>query len=247
MERLSKSIGKEIDPLLDLQLTSMNVILTVSAALRLNTVDDPTFKAINHLLHFGKIHGGPMGDIGSLLPSLAWLDSLMGTEKKLREFVNTYRDPLHGKIIQDALTNDEPSLIKDLYQMKEEGLLDDKDILVFVGDMIAAGTDTTAVAIYWAFAVLSQMPVVQAKMAQEIDAWKAKNEPGAIPSFQDRGEFPYMICVQKEIMRFRPFSSFGIPHMSTEDAVVDNYFIPKGTILMGSLAVYARKIYKEYR
>lgn len=67
--------------------------------------------------------------------------------------------------------------------------------------------------------------------------WKSKNPLGAVPHFhQDRDEFPYAICVQKEIMRFRPVLNFGLPHMAPEDVVVNDYFIPKGAVLISSMA-----------
>jgi cytochrome P450 len=33
-----------------------------------------------------------------------------------------------------------------------------------------------------------------------------------------RDSFPYMAAVQKEIMRFRPTTNFGIPHAVTEES-----------------------------
>ncbi|KAG1249740.1 hypothetical protein G6F68_013165 [Rhizopus microsporus] len=91
-------------------------------------------------------------------------------------------------------------------------------------DLIAAGADTVAVCLYWAFAILSQKPDVQTKLIEELDAWKAKNPPGAVPSFhKDREELPYSICVQKEVIRFRPVTNFGIPHMTSEDVIYVPY------------------------
>lgn len=108
------------------------------------------------------------------------------------------------------------------------------NVLLCLGDLIAAGSDTVAVSLYWAFAILSEKPEIQQKIIEELDAWEAKH-PGVVPCFSDRNEFPYSICVQKEVMRFRPITNFGVPHLASEDVSVNGYFIPKGTILISSM------------
>jgi cytochrome P450 len=106
----------------------------------------------------------------------------------------------------------------------------------YVADLIAAGSDTVSVTLYWTLATLAFKPNVQAKIIQELDAWKADHVPGAIPSFhQDREAFPYTICVQKEMIRYRPATSYGIPHVASEDIVAGGYLIPKGAVLISSM------------
>ncbi|EIE86331.1 hypothetical protein G6F55_011727 [Rhizopus delemar] len=238
MERFGKIAqnGTLIDPFDQLQLTSMNIILTVMAATRFDDVDHPDFVAINKYLYHAMIYAGAAGDLGSFLPSLAWTDVLTGTEKKLRKLLEEQRDPVYKKIIKNAGGSEKSSLVKDMFKMKDEGDLNDDEILVLFSDLLAAGADTVAVSLYWAFAILSQKPDVQTKIIEELDAWKAKNPPGAVPSFhKDREEFPYSICVQKEVIRFRPVTNFGIPHMTSEDVIVNDYFIPKNAILISSM------------
>ncbi|EIE82190.1 hypothetical protein RO3G_06895 [Rhizopus delemar RA 99-880] len=226
-----------IDPFKEIQLSAMNVPLKLALATRFETTDNPTFKKLHKAIDKGMVYGGPAGDISSYLPSLAWTDTFTGMEKKMRDFIHHYRDLIYGKLISDALKSEQHSLVKDLYQMKEEGLIDEDDITVFMSDLVGAGADTVATTIYWSFAILSQMPEVQAKLTKELDEWKSKHASGAIPRFnEDRESLPYSVCVQKEIMRFRPATNFGIPHMASEDVTVNGYFIPKGTILISSMA-----------
>lgn len=85
-------------------------------------------------------------------------------------------------------------------------------------DIILAGTDTTAVTVTWALAILVKYPEIQARMQAEIDHFRANNE-GRMPTFQDRNEFPYMISVQKECMRYRATTPFGVPHVTTKDGM----------------------------
>jgi hypothetical protein len=132
MERLGKLAqeGTLIDPFDQLQLTSMNIILTVLAAVRFDDVDHPDFVAINKYLYYAMIYAGAAGDLGCFLPSLAWTDVLTGTEKKLRKLIEEQRDPVYKKIINNAGDSEKSSLVKDMLKMKDEGDLDDDEILV---------------------------------------------------------------------------------------------------------------------
>ncbi|KAG0743088.1 hypothetical protein G6F24_016343 [Rhizopus arrhizus] len=115
--------------------------------------------------------------------------------------------------------------------MKEKGTVDEDDIYVSM-----TGSDPITIVLYWTLAILSQQPQVQEKLIKELDAWKAKNSADAVPHFyQDIDQFPYMLCVQKEVQRFRPGTTFGLPHMTTGDITAQGYFVPKGSMLFSSM------------
>lgn len=88
-----------------------------------------------------------------------------------------------------------------------------------IADLVGAGMDTTAVTIAWAFGILSVKPDVQRKIQQELDHFIETHE--RMPMFTDRDQFPYMIAVQKECMRFRPTTPMGLPHEASENSKVD--------------------------
>lgn len=85
----------------------------------------------------------------------------------------------------------------------------------YIGDIIAGGTDTTATSLSWNFAILSHYPIIQQRAAEEIDSFIKTH--GRVPQFKERLEVPYCIAIIKESMRYRPTSSFGIPHSVQED------------------------------
>ncbi|KAG1452557.1 hypothetical protein G6F56_007786 [Rhizopus delemar] len=228
--------GESVNPFKLLQMTSFNIVLTVALAHRFEEIDDPVYTYLHDSLEKGMAYGGIAGDLGSFIPLVSWTDKLTGLEEKLNEFIYCSRDLVYDKFISDALQNEKHSLLKDLYQMKEDGLIDYDDIVVFLSDLVSAGADTIATTLSWTFNILSQYPKVQEKVAKELDEWKSKHPPGAVPNFhQDRDDFPYSVCVQKEIMRFRPVTNFGIPHVATEDTLTNGYFIPKDAILISSM------------
>ena len=90
---------------------------------------------------------------------------------------------------------------------------------------------------------------VQKKAQAEIDAIVG---PNRLPDFRDRPSLPYINAVVKELSRWnlaiplgRSFviiiiiatiltSSEGVPHLSTAEDEYNSFYIPKGTIMIGS-------------
>ncbi|KAI9269409.1 cytochrome P450 [Sporodiniella umbellata] len=236
VRRLSKiaESGEAFDPWEEVFLTSLNTVSAALYATRFESVHDPLFRAIRNsisdVIHYSDI----AGDIGSYLPMFAFLEKFLNYDKKLNAVVKR-RDEAYEKIVKVALESKEQSLVKRLYEMKEKGTLCEKDIYVMLSDISIAATETTANTLYWMFPILSQHPEVQERIIKELDDWRARNPSRDMPSFlDDRDDFPYTICVQKEVLRFRTPAAFGVPHYCTEDIVVNGYFIPKNTTLMGS-------------
>ena len=55
-----------------------------------------------------------------------------------------------------------------------------------------------------------------------------------LPDFDDFDDLPYIKALCLEIHRWRQVVPLGIPHRLMEDDVYGEYFIPKGTIVMGN-------------
>jgi len=74
-------------------------------------------------------------------------------------------------------------------------------------------------------------PEVQKKAQKELD-----NILGGIrlPEFEDEPELPYISAICKETLRWHPLLPQGVAHASSEDDIVEGYFIPKGTVIVGN-------------
>lgn len=86
---------------------------------------------------------------------------------------------------------------------------------LFVVDLIGGGTDTIAITLSWNIVLMCCFPQVQRKAAAEVDEFIRLN--GRLPVFSERLQLPYCIAVIKECLRFRPTTSFGIPHAVYDD------------------------------
>ncbi|KAG9125281.1 hypothetical protein FRC07_008254 [Ceratobasidium sp. 392] len=59
--------------------------------------------------------------------------------------------------------------------------------------------------------------------------------PTRLPGFEDRTQLPYLEAVFKEVMRFNPALSMGLPHVFTEEETYRGYFFPAGTIVRANI------------
>ncbi|KAI7874807.1 cytochrome P450 [Lichtheimia hyalospora FSU 10163] len=223
-----------VDPMSTCHLATTNVILLTCFATRYPSSDDPKFLKLVDFVKGHLTRSSVMNDIGAIFPFLHWFDIIFRQDSKLRAFVKEYRDAPLQELIADARASDKPSMVKTVDQYKEQYNIDDWDIICFFSDIILAGTDTTAVTVTWALAILVKYPEIQANMQAEIDRFR-ENNGGRMPTFADRNEFPYMISVQKECMRYRATTPFGVPHVTTKDVTWNGYYIPQGSTLLSNM------------
>ncbi|KAL0082071.1 cytochrome P450, partial [Phycomyces blakesleeanus] len=224
-----------VDPSIYLKLGAYNTLIKAIFGRNISSINDPVFKDLLQVTQNVLQCSSPHRDIKSLFPRLAWLECLIGNNKKKEKIVSS-RDELYGRLLKEALDGDADCLAKEIYLLKEEQELEEKDLIVmlskYIGDLIVAG-ETASTYMMWFFAIISQYTDIQKKMCEEID--KFISDTGRIPGFSDRDLLPYLCCVLKENGRFRSPSNFGIPHTVNADSEVSGYFIPKGTILMASM------------
>ncbi|KAG2228138.1 hypothetical protein INT45_009184 [Circinella minor] len=215
------------------QAAAMNVVLTTSLGKRATSLQDPLFKKIIHVVDTGMKWAGAAEDMSSFLPIITILDIIFRKERRMTDFIENTRNPLFRSLIKEARESNVDCLLKSLYERKEEYDLDDDAILVTINDIISAGADTIAVSLSWAMVILCHHPDVQQRLRDEIDNFIKIH--GRVPTFQERDAVPFMISVQKEAMRYRSVTPFGVLHEATEDVECRGYFIPKGTVLVSNM------------
>ncbi|KAG8690452.1 hypothetical protein FRC11_011490 [Ceratobasidium sp. 423] len=59
--------------------------------------------------------------------------------------------------------------------------------------------------------------------------------PARLPGFGDRPQLPYLEAVFKEVMRFNPGLSMGLPHAVTQEESYRGYTFPVGTIVRANI------------
>jgi cytochrome P450 len=95
--------------------------------------------------------------------------------------------------------------------------------------LFAAGHETTATALTWAWYVLATHPDIYQKMQWEIDTVLK----GRIPTYSDLAQLPYTLQVFKETMRLYP-PAYAFVRMALRDQEINGYPVHKGQVVIMS-------------
>lgn len=174
-------------------------------------------------------------DIGDSIPWLRFLD-LQGyikrmkvVSKKFDRFLEHVLDEHNArrKGVKDYVAKD---MVDVLLQLADDPNLDVKlerhGVKAFTQDLIAGGTESSAVTVEWAISELLKKPEIFKRATEELDRvigrnkWVEENE---------MVNLPYIDSIVKETMRLHPVAPMLVPRMTREDCQVAGYDIPEGT------------------
>uniref|UniRef100_A0A8D0C8T2 Cytochrome P450 n=1 Tax=Salvator merianae TaxID=96440 RepID=A0A8D0C8T2_SALMN len=115
----------------------------------------------------------------------------------------------------------------------ENSSFSEENLTLIIGDLFAAGTETTTSTLRWGLLYMVLHSNVQSKVQEEIDKVIGKNRP---PKMEDQAKMPYTRAVIHEIQRVGDIVPLGLPHMTYRDTEVQGFFIPKGTTIVPNLS-----------
>src|SRR5205085_9153125 len=105
--------------------------------------------------------------------------------------------------------------------------LSEKQIHDHILTFLAAGHETTAIALVWTFYLLSQYPQVRIKLQNEMRSLLADCEP----TLDDLGKLPYLDSVLNESMRLYPPAWMQMRFV-TKESELDGVRLPVGTLVI---------------
>lgn len=124
-----------------------------------------------------------------------------------------------------------PDLLSKLLAARDEddgATMTDQEVRDEVMTLFFAGHETTAIAMTWAFYLLSRHPEIYQRHKDEVDAL------GGRPiTFSDLVRLPYTLRVFKETLRLYP-PAFILDRQTIVDEEIGGYALPKDTILFFS-------------
>ncbi len=132
--------------------------------------------------------------------------------------------------------NDVLSMLMSAQNGEEPGMkLTEKQIHDHILTFLAAGHETTAIALVWTFYLLSEHPQVREKLLDEIHTVLADRTP----TIEDLARLPYLDWVLNESMRLYPPAWMQMRFVA-QDIELDGVPLPTGTLLMLSQWVIHR-------
>ncbi|CAG8589482.1 16336_t:CDS:2, partial [Dentiscutata heterogama] len=210
-------------------LTSLNIITLLCLNMRTESVDDPFYtefedlmrkrfdlvKATNRLSEFFPIL--------KLFPKNKLYNNLIENRKNV--------EALYRKLIKDVIDDkdEKPCVIRDLLHKKDEGILDELDVIYIMDSLFSGGTDTVSASLTWLTAALANNPQIQSKAHHELDRVIGQSR---LPEVSDEPNIPYIRAIIKEGQRYCGPIYLGIPHGIEEDDEYNGYHIPANSVVI---------------
>jgi cytochrome P450 len=165
----------------------------------------------------------PITGYGKRMAALRQLDMLIYTLiAQRREDDRDYHDVL--------------SMLMAAQSGEEQGTkLTEKQIHDHILTFLAAGHETTALALVWTFYLLSQYPQVRLKLRNELRSVLADRQP----TLEDLARLPYLDWVLNESMRLYPPAWMQMRFV-TKESEIDGVRLPVGTMVLLSQWVVHR-------
>ncbi|XP_067312622.1 cytochrome P450 2K1-like isoform X1 [Pseudorasbora parva] len=103
-----------------------------------------------------------------------------------------------------------------------------ENLLMTVGNLFVAGTDTTGTTLRWGLMLMAKYPHIQDRVHEEIE----RVIGGRQPVVEDRKKLPYTDAVIHETQRLGDIVPLNLPHKTSCDVHFNGYFIQKGTTVV---------------
>ncbi|KAH6770216.1 phenylalanine N-monooxygenase-like protein [Perilla frutescens var. hirtella] len=108
-------------------------------------------------------------------------------------------------------------------------LLSIEELKAQITEIMLAAVDNPSNAVEWVIAEMINKPSILDRAHEELDQVVGKNR---LILELDFSKLNYIKACIKEAFRLHPIAPFNVPHESTQDTVVDKYFIPKGSHIL---------------
>ncbi|GMI82675.1 cytochrome P450, family 81, subfamily D, polypeptide 5 [Hibiscus trionum] len=226
-----------------------NIILRIIAGKRYygkDAVDKEGEEFRDIMREVTEIHGS--AHLNDFFPALQWVD-FQGVERRMKEAMKKTDKFLqslveeHRKMREDKDSTDQPLGSSDAsnkgtkptlidimlsLQQTEPEFYTDQTIKAVIWTVIGAGTETSSTIIEWAMSLLLNHPGVMHKAWTEIATEVGQDK---LLDETDLPKLNYLQSIISESMRLFPPTPLLLPHESTEDCVVCDYNVPRGTML----------------
>lgn len=174
-------------------------------------------------------------NIGDSIPWLDFLD-LQGyikrmkvLSKKFDRFLEHVLDEHNARRKDDEnyVSRDMVDVLLDLANDPNlEVKLERHGVKAFTQDLLAGGTESSAVTVEWAISELLKRPELFERATEELDRVIGQNR---WVTEKDIPNLPYIEAIVKETMRLHPVAPMLVPRCAREDCKVAGYDIQKGT------------------
>ncbi|XP_048057714.1 cytochrome P450 2K1-like isoform X2 [Megalobrama amblycephala] len=214
--------GKAFDTTQPVNYAVSNIISSIVYGSRFEYTDPRFTEMVDRANKNIRISGSASMMLYNTFP---WLGPFLNSKRII------VRNVLKNKAEMTKLINE---LLETLNPQDRRGLVDsflirkqsdEENLLAMVGNLFAAGTDTTGTTLRWGLMLMAKYPHIQDRVQDEIDGVIG----GRQPVVDDRKKLPYTDAVIHETQRLANIVPMNLPHKTSCDVHFNGYFIKKGT------------------
>ncbi|XP_069832065.1 cytochrome P450 2C14-like [Dendropsophus ebraccatus] len=226
--------GKPFDILTSINAAVANIIVSILHSHRFD-YEDPTIQRIMTLTNENtRLSGTPWVRLYDSFPTLmSWLP---GPHRTIFENITEFQAFLKTtftKQKKELDVNNQRNLVDAFLAKQQEGKPESTEyyhndnLTVLVGNLFAAGMETTSTTLRWGLLLMMKYPEIQQKVHNEIE----RVIGSAQPQMEHRKQMPYTDAVIHEIQRLGDIVPTNVPRATSQDVTFRGYFIPKGTVV----------------
>ncbi|XP_031109276.1 cytochrome P450 81Q32-like isoform X2 [Ipomoea triloba] len=208
---------------------SFNIILRMTSGKRYFGLDEDDKEAMEFRGFIKEVFMRGR-EVLDFLPFLRWI-GYKNLEKNMKKLSERFDSFLQGLVDEHRHDKSRNSMIDHLLSLQESQpeYYTDEIIKGLMMVMLIAGSDTSAVTMEWAMAILLNHSEVLDKARAEID--NLVGQERAIEE-EDLPKLKYLQSIILETLRLFPAGPLLIPHYSSADCKIEGYDIPRGTMVM---------------
>lgn len=176
--------------------------------------------AVDHALERVASPGAYLVDT---FPVLMYLPSWLAPFKREAERLHGEEIDLFRTLLREGVESGEENFCTRWAENRASYELSEDQVAHAIGTLFEAGAGTTAASMMSFVLAMTLHPNELRKVQEEVDAVVGADR---LPMLEDMPNLPRVRAVVKEVLRWRPVSAGGLPHMLTKD---DTYDLPTTT------------------
>jgi cytochrome P450 len=203
------------------------LIMRLAYSKPVQTGKESYVKQILKVVHTVERVASPGAYLVDTIPALMWLPEWLAPFKREGRRLHRQESELFKNLLQEGIkTSQSDQKVENFcskwYNSRETYGLNDDQAAYAIGTLFEAGAGTTAAAMMSFMLAMTLYPEEFRKLQEEVDEVVGADR---LPCFEDMSSLPRVRAVAKEVLRWRPVTAGGLPHMLTKD---DTYKMEHG-------------------
>ncbi|KAI1886498.1 hypothetical protein AGOR_G00196360 [Albula goreensis] len=238
IEVFEKFKGEPFDTARPVNYSVSNVINSIVYGSRFDYAD-PFFQKMVHRANENiRLSGTTELQVYNMFPWLGWFfGRWLSSRARILKNLETSIESFKGLVreLQDTLSPQDRRGLVDSFlirQQEETGqpgsYFHNNNLIMTIGNLFAAGTDTTGATLRWSLLLMAKYPHIQDRVQEELSRVIGDREPQA----EDRKDLPYTNAVIHETQRLANILPISVPHTTSCDVTFQGFFIKKGTTVI---------------